>query len=187
MFKSFIKIGIGLVFLFPSLPVKTHLLEQSEEECKRIEMRSFNCEFKRIEKPNNLYSDFQYRFNISKNKEFGNQIILKRRFEKNDNVDLFKKIKQKLIIARKSRVHPVIDNKIILSWNSILLKGLICCYQSLGNKKYLELALKNADFLIKNFLNKKNLKRIFQIKKMVYVVLARVNNYFIITLDTGKN
>ena len=68
MFKSFIKIGIGLFFLFPSLPVKTHLLEQSEEECKRIHMRSFNCEFKRIEKPNNFYSDFQYRFSISKNK-----------------------------------------------------------------------------------------------------------------------
>ena len=43
-----------------------------------------------------------------------------------------------------------------------ILKGLICCYQSLGEKKYLELGLKNADFLIKNFLNKKNLKRIFQ-------------------------
>ena len=31
-------------------------------------------------------------FKISKNKDFGNQIILKRRFEKNDNIDLFKKI-----------------------------------------------------------------------------------------------
>ena len=50
-----------MVFLLPSLPVKTHLLEQSEEECKRNERRTFNCEFKRIRKPNNVYSDFQYR------------------------------------------------------------------------------------------------------------------------------
>ena len=57
-----------MFFLLPSLAVKTHLLEQSEEECKRNEMRTFNCEFKRIRKPNNVYSDFQYRFNISKNK-----------------------------------------------------------------------------------------------------------------------
>ena len=69
------------------------------------------------------------------------------------NKDL--KIKQKLIIARKSRVHPVIDKKIILSWNSILLKGLICCYQSLGKKKYLELALKNADLITSTLPNYK--------------------------------
>ena len=54
-----------MFFLLPSLPVKTHLLEQSEEECKRIEMRSFNCEFKRIRKPNDTYSDFQYKFALS--------------------------------------------------------------------------------------------------------------------------
>ena len=57
-----------MFFLLPSLPVKTHLLEQSEEECKIYEMRNSNCEFKRIRKPNNLYSDFQYKFTISKNK-----------------------------------------------------------------------------------------------------------------------
>ena len=68
MFKSFIKVVMGMVFLLPSLPVKTHLLEQSEEECKIYEMRNSNCEFKRIRKPNNLYSDFQYKFTISKNK-----------------------------------------------------------------------------------------------------------------------
>ena len=39
MFKSFIKVGIGMFFLLPSLPVKTHLLEQSEEECKRKRRR----------------------------------------------------------------------------------------------------------------------------------------------------
>ena len=127
-------------------------------------------------------------FNMSKNRDFGNQIILKRKFKKNDNVDLFKKIKQKLIIARKSRIHPVIDKKIILSWNSILLKGLICCYQSLGKKKYLELALKNADFLIKNFLNKKNLKRIFQSEINAFVDdYAHTISAFIKIYEVTKN
>ena len=58
---------IGIVLLLPSLPVKSHLLEQSEEECKRFEIRNLNCGFKRIQKPNNLYSDFQYKFTLSKN------------------------------------------------------------------------------------------------------------------------
>ena len=54
-----------MFFLLPSLAVKTHLLEQSEAECKRNEMRTFNCEFKRIRKPNDTYSDFQYKFALS--------------------------------------------------------------------------------------------------------------------------
>ena len=68
MFKSFLQVVIGIVLLLPSLPVKSHLLEQSEEECKRFEIRNLNCGFKRIQKPNNLYSDFQYKFTLSKNK-----------------------------------------------------------------------------------------------------------------------
>ena len=101
-------------------------------------------------------------FRISKDEEFESHIILKRNFDEIDNIKLFNSIKEKLFDIRKLRIHPVVDKKIILSWNAILLKGLICCYQSLGEKKYLEIGLKNADFLIKNFLKKKNIKRVHQ-------------------------
>ena len=101
-------------------------------------------------------------FKISKDQEFESHIILKRNFDEIDNIKLFNSIKEKLFDIRKLRIHPVVDKKIILSWNAILLKGLICCYQSLGEKKYLEIGLKNADFLIKNFLKKKNIKRVHQ-------------------------
>ena len=101
-------------------------------------------------------------FRISKDEEFESHIILKRNFNEIDNIELFNSIKEKLFDIRKLRIHPVVDKKIILSWNAILLKGLICCYQSLGEKKYLEIGLKNADFLIKNFLKKKNIKRVHQ-------------------------
>ena len=101
-------------------------------------------------------------FRISKEEEFEDHIIIKRSFDEIENIELFNSIKAKLYNIRKLRIHPVIDKKIILSWNAILLKGLICCYQSLGEKRYLEIALKNAEFLIKNFLNQKTIKRIYK-------------------------
>ena len=63
--KAFIKIIILGILCYSSFPVKTHLLEQSEEECKKTNLRVFNCEFQRIRKPNDTYSDFQYKFALS--------------------------------------------------------------------------------------------------------------------------
>ena len=63
--KAFIKIIILRILCYSSFPVKTHLLEQSEEECKKMNLRVFNCEFQRIRKPNDTYSDFQYKFALS--------------------------------------------------------------------------------------------------------------------------
>ena len=63
--KKFIKIIILGIFCIGSFPVKTNLLEQSKEECKKMDLRVFNCEFKRIRKPNDTYSDFQYKFALS--------------------------------------------------------------------------------------------------------------------------
>lgn len=108
-------------------------------------------------------------FRISKDEKFEGNIILKRNLDEIDNIELFNSIKEKLFNIRKLRIHPVVDKKIILSWNAILLKGLVCCYQSLGNKRYLEIALKNADFLNKNFLKEKNIKRIYQSKINAFI------------------
>ena len=63
--KALIKIIILGIFCYTSFPVKSHLLEQSEEECKKMDLRIFNCEFERIRKPNDIYSDFQYKFALS--------------------------------------------------------------------------------------------------------------------------
>ena len=63
--KALIKIIILGILCYPSFPVKSHLIEQSEEECKKMNLRVFNCEFNRIRKPNDTYSDFQYKFALS--------------------------------------------------------------------------------------------------------------------------
>jgi uncharacterized protein YyaL (SSP411 family) len=52
---------------------------------------------------------------------------------------------------RQKRVPPSLDNKILLSWNAIMLQGFVDAYFSLGKPEYLEIALRNGNFLVKNF------------------------------------
>ena len=101
-------------------------------------------------------------FSIYSQTEFNDKILIKRNFNYGNNLMSIKKIKKKLLSIRAERIKPNIDKKIILSWNSIILKGLIHAYQSLGEKKYLDLAIKNSNFIIKNFIKKRNVPRIYK-------------------------
>jgi len=49
--------------------------------------------------------------------------------------------------VRNQRSKPRLDDKILTSWNGLMLKGLVDAYRYLGNTEYLDLALKNADFI----------------------------------------
>ncbi len=51
---------------------------------------------------------------------------------------------------RNKRNRPRLDDKILTSWNGLMLNGLVDAYRYLGNDSYLELALKNANFILKN-------------------------------------
>jgi uncharacterized protein len=103
-------------------------------------------------------------FKISLKGELNKKIILKRKYLKYEKKEKINGLKRKLLKIRESRVKPVTDKKIILSWNSIMLKGILSSYQATGNEKYLSIAIKNAEFLKNEFLKKKNLKRIHKSK-----------------------
>jgi len=67
--------------------------------------------------------------------------------------ELLKKIetsRQKVFEARSKRVRPGLDNKILASWNGLMLKGLCDAYRSFNNPEYLDIALKNAGFIMDN-------------------------------------
>ena len=51
---------------------------------------------------------------------------------------------------RNKRKRPRLDDKILTSWNGLMLKGLTDAYRYLKEPSYLELALKNADFILQN-------------------------------------
>jgi len=57
---------------------------------------------------------------------------------------------EKLLQARKSRVRPRSDDKILTSWNALLIKGFVASYEAFGQIEHLEKAEAIFEFLEKN-------------------------------------
>ncbi|WP_266366305.1 thioredoxin domain-containing protein [Tellurirhabdus rosea] len=52
-----------------------------------------------------------------------------------------------LMAVRETRIRPGLDDKILCSWNGLMLKGLVTAYRVFGETSFLELAEANARFL----------------------------------------
>lgn len=63
---------------------------------------------------------------------------------------ILKKSKEKLLAVRAKRIRPGLDDKILTSWNALMLKGLVNAHQAFEDEKYLNAALKNIQFIRKN-------------------------------------
>ena len=57
-------------------------------------------------------------------------------------------LKEKLHRYREKRIAPALDDKIITSWNSLMLSALVKAYTTLQEPHYLHLAKQNAEFLV---------------------------------------
>jgi uncharacterized protein YyaL (SSP411 family) len=55
--------------------------------------------------------------------------------------------KQLLIHERNKREKPRMDDKVLTSWNALMIKAYLDAYTALDNNAYLEAALKNAEFI----------------------------------------
>lgn len=60
---------------------------------------------------------------------------------------IIKNSNDKLLQARKTRIAPRRDEKIISSWNAMMVSGLTDAYAALGDDKILQQALKTGNFL----------------------------------------
>ncbi|MFK7936527.1 MAG: thioredoxin domain-containing protein [Saprospiraceae bacterium] len=60
--------------------------------------------------------------------------------------------KNKLMQVRAKRVRPGLDDKVLTSWNALMLKGYADAFAALGDEKYRTAAIKNGNFIIKNML-----------------------------------
>ncbi len=54
---------------------------------------------------------------------------------------------ERLIQTRKQRIAPGLDDKILASWNGLMLSGYIDAYRVSGDKNYISTALRNATFI----------------------------------------
>ena len=67
--------------------------------------------------------------------------------ELNDKISSWKKVLKK---ARNKRSKPHLDDKVLTSWNALMLQGYIDAYKAFEDEEYLEIAIKNANFLNDN-------------------------------------
>jgi len=80
-----------------------------------------------------------------------------KKFCERNNIDeekltaLVNKGKNKLFEARKQRIRPSLDDKILLGWNALMTTALCKAFAATGILQYRELAQKNTDFLLRTF------------------------------------
>ncbi len=55
-----------------------------------------------------------------------------------------------LLKQRQERIHPRVDDKIITSWNALLINGFLDAYKAFGNQEFLSYAQSTFEFLIQN-------------------------------------
>ncbi len=63
--------------------------------------------------------------------------------------------KEILFNARQKKIRPSLDNKILLSWNALIIISLCKAYAAFGIEEYLQLAQKNIAFIEQNLFNEK--------------------------------
>jgi len=92
--------------------------------------------------------------------EHGNNILLRRKnllevskkldMEPSDLSTKIKSINKTLLNEREKRIRPGLDDKTLTSWNALTITGLVDAYSTFGEKRFLDLALKNANFILEN-------------------------------------
>jgi len=58
--------------------------------------------------------------------------------------------RNRLFDIRRKRVHPLKDDKILTSWNGLMIAALARGYQAFGEQAYVEAAQRASDFILKN-------------------------------------
>jgi uncharacterized protein YyaL (SSP411 family) len=59
-------------------------------------------------------------------------------------------LRQRLLLTRNSRPRPNTDDKVLISWNALMLTALAEAAGALSRSDYLEAAVKNARFILEN-------------------------------------
>jgi len=59
-----------------------------------------------------------------------------------------KELKKQVLSVREKRVKPGLDNKILTSWNTLMIKGYTDAYNVFNEPAFLQSAIGNADFIL---------------------------------------
>lgn len=92
--------------------------------------------------------------NVLFRKDNDKQLAVKLGLSEEDLSAKIKEAKARVLEARSKRIRPGLDNKILASWNGLMLKGLCDSYRAFNKQEYLDLALKSAGFILNHLISK---------------------------------
>lgn len=72
----------------------------------------------------------------------------KQGFSGEEAEEKIREINKKLLAYRNKRIRPALDDKILTSWNGLMLRGYIDAYRAFGEKEFLDAAVQNARFIL---------------------------------------
>ncbi|MBN1252533.1 MAG: thioredoxin domain-containing protein [Bacteroidales bacterium] len=128
----------GKFYVWTKKEIETVLKEDSELFCEYYKVK----ENGNWENGNNILHISEKTETILKKHH-----LTKEEFDKKTDI-----LNSKLLTYRNKRIKPELDDKILTSWNAIMLKGFIDAYNTFNEEKFLRRAIQNADFIIKNML-----------------------------------
>ena len=76
--------------------------------------------------------------------------------------DMVQQAKKTLRDRREERVHPLLDDKVLASWNGLMLRSFAEAAVGLGRADYLEAAVNNANFLLDTMKHEGRLLRTYR-------------------------
>ncbi len=106
---------------------------------------AFFCEWYQIEEAGNWPE--------GKHEELPTNICHTSRFPSTEEQEQINTCIQKLMVARDQRIRPLLDDKILLGWNAMMITACCKAYAALVNEQSLQMAVKNIQFLENRFCN----------------------------------
>lgn len=100
--------------------------------------------------------NWEHRKNILYQRKSNEEMAKKHQISEEQLQEILAKAKSKLLKEREKRVRPGLDDKVLTSWNALMLEGYVDAYKAFGKKEYFDAALRNGEFLLKNMLQEDN-------------------------------
>ncbi|MXV15566.1 thioredoxin domain-containing protein [Hufsiella ginkgonis] len=101
--------------------------------------------------------------NIFKRKEDDSAVAHKLGMPETEMLKILARAKDKVARYRDTRIRPGLDNKILASWNGLMIRGLVDAYDAFAERPFLDSALKNARFVKEHLVLPDNsIKRLYQ-------------------------
>ena len=97
----------------------------------------------------NALGNWEHKQNILLKSENIEKLVKKHKLSENALIKKVDELNKKLLKERSKRVRPGLDDKILTSWNALMLDGYVDAYRVFNELSFLEKAKRNADFLLK--------------------------------------